>query len=167
MDNTSKKRAVFLLQDDIDRHGEGCDCGLCDGLGKSYGVSLRDVFNPDEAQARFYGCSGVVAEAKALAKCERNGWELVSYDMDTRLVSGMVLKIPLEDVFEMSRREFLNTIAIKMLQLEGRVSVVESEKEGLFPNVGYEMASVDGNTFDINVEVRINDKLIGFLKAQP
>jgi hypothetical protein len=51
--------AMTLKYDDIDRHGEGCDCGLCNSIGKSYGVAIMEggevverVYGPSEDAAR-------------------------------------------------------------------------------------------------------------------
>lgn len=66
---------VILLQDDIDRHGEGCDCGLCDALGKSYGVGIYRLDKPGEVHERAYGPSEAAALVAARAICSREGLE--------------------------------------------------------------------------------------------
>jgi len=40
---------------DIDRHGQGCQCGACNFNGKSYGVAIKD--STGEVQERMYACS--------------------------------------------------------------------------------------------------------------
>lgn len=45
---------VRVKLDDIDRHGEGCECGLCNSNGKSYGAG---VYINDELVERVYAAS--------------------------------------------------------------------------------------------------------------
>jgi len=47
---------IYLRQDDIDQHGAGCRCGLCNRNGKSYGVALVNV-QTGEVDERVYGPS--------------------------------------------------------------------------------------------------------------
>jgi hypothetical protein len=81
---------VYLVQDDVDRHGEGCGCGLCDSNGKSIGVGIFDATNDDGTDAsldaalasdgpyeRVYGCSEQTALAAARAVCAGKGWKVV------------------------------------------------------------------------------------------
>ena len=53
-----KKKKVEFVLDDIDRHGAGCKCGLCNSNGKSYGVAImvggelvERVYGPSECAA--------------------------------------------------------------------------------------------------------------------
>jgi len=51
-----------LILDDMDRHGAGCDCGVCNSNGKSYGVAIIKTPKDGEALnsaliARVYGPS--------------------------------------------------------------------------------------------------------------
>ena len=75
---------VYLIFDDIDRHGAGCDCGLCDANGKSYGVAVRhwepgvDIAMEDgEVELREYAASEESAFQNARLVCEKEGWQIV------------------------------------------------------------------------------------------
>jgi hypothetical protein len=67
---------VFIQLDDHDKHGEACDCGLCDSNGKSYGCGVYEVDNPEEVLYREYGCSEAVAINEAYAKALNEGHEI-------------------------------------------------------------------------------------------
>jgi len=67
---------VFLRQDDIDRHGEGCDCGLCNSNGKSIGIGIYDIEHPDEVVERVYAPSEDAAEHNAKLVCAGKGYEV-------------------------------------------------------------------------------------------
>jgi len=73
-------RTVQLLSDDIDRHGAGCDCGLCNSTGKSYGVGIfpgsGDPRSSDPLD-RIYGPSEESAMAQARQVCAKKGWKIV------------------------------------------------------------------------------------------
>lgn len=58
----------YLMKDDTDRHGEGCDCGLCDARGRSFGVGFYDKGN---VQWREYAPTEHMAWLKAIAKCDK------------------------------------------------------------------------------------------------
>ena len=80
---------VLLVQDDVDRHGEGCDCGVCNHIGKSYGVGVYDATGYDGSDTaldaalmcgpleRAYGCSEDAAMTAARDVCAENEWEVV------------------------------------------------------------------------------------------
>jgi len=74
-----KPREMHLLLDDIDRHGDGCECGLCDVNGKSYGVGIFPAGgdNADPAE-RIYAASETSAMHNARMLCEKNGWIVAS-----------------------------------------------------------------------------------------
>ena len=61
---------VYLQLDDIDRHGEECDCGSCDMNGKSYGVGIYELHGSDEVIERVYAGSegSAIHNAKLTAK---------------------------------------------------------------------------------------------------
>lgn len=54
---------VYVL-DDQDRHGAGCDCGLCNANGKSYGVAVY-IVGEEEPIERVYGPSEGAAMSNA------------------------------------------------------------------------------------------------------
>ena len=60
-----------LKRDDIDRHGEGCSCGSCNSIGKSYGVGIYPE-GADEVVQRVYGPS----EDSAMSQARKVAWEL-------------------------------------------------------------------------------------------
>ncbi len=73
---------VRLLFDDIDRHGSGCGCGLCDVNGRSYGVGIFPAETPGlDPVDRVYACSEASALHNARLACERTG-QLVIDDED-------------------------------------------------------------------------------------
>jgi hypothetical protein len=69
---------VYIKFDDIDRHGEGCDCGSCNSQGKSYGYGIYPQ-DSTEVLARVYACSEFSAEYNATKLCEKQG--LIIVDM--------------------------------------------------------------------------------------
>ena len=67
---------LFVRLDDIDRHGEGCECGDCDSNGKSYGAGIYTLRYPDDCEAREYACNEQEAIRRAEQKAFQHG-ELV------------------------------------------------------------------------------------------
>jgi len=71
---------VCLIVDDMDHHGEGCDCGLCNSNGKSYGVGIfpkkatRTATEASDPLDRVYGPSEDAALSNARQVCKDNGW---------------------------------------------------------------------------------------------
>lgn len=102
-----KREIVFLVDDDVDRHENGCDCGLCNSIGKSYGVSIRSIFAPDDVMERHYGCADDVARKTTLDACKGKGWQVVDYTDDNNWVAGIV-KVSFTDIIGLSQEEFLD-----------------------------------------------------------
>lgn len=68
---------VTLAWYDRDLHGEGCDCGLCDSVGHSYGVSITEVGKEDPIDV-IYAPSENGAMHNALMECQRHSdWKVV------------------------------------------------------------------------------------------
>ena len=75
------KVRVYLHQDDVDRHGEECGCGICDGVGRAFGVALLNIAT-GEVEARKYGPTWEAAEDCARATAEEYGWETLAPHSD-------------------------------------------------------------------------------------
>lgn len=84
-------RRVIVVVDDIDRHGEGHDCGLCNANGKSWGAAVFDLADrpagsdPDwyrnaDPLDRVYAPSEQSAAEAARIACGQEGWEVVVQD---------------------------------------------------------------------------------------
>ncbi len=106
---------VFLRRDDIDRHGEGCSCGACDSIGKSYGVAIRPVEDADaDPLARIYGPSDGAALLSALAECRLKGWQPVAFDSEQRSVSGLICLVCGNDSFIEYSRELCEQAGVRI-----------------------------------------------------
>lgn len=70
---------VILRVDDIDRHGIGCECGLCNSNGKAYGCALFDAEDraKEDPIDRIYGPSEQAVLENAKTLCREKGWEVV------------------------------------------------------------------------------------------
>lgn len=76
---------VKLVMDDVDRHGEGCDCNQCNMVGKSFGVaivpasaSLKDQDYVDQLlEKRVYAPSEKIAFYNAKMLCKEKGYLIV------------------------------------------------------------------------------------------
>jgi hypothetical protein len=72
---------VFLRFDDIDRHGVGCDCGLCNANGHSYGVAIfplnRRLAEEADPLIRIYAASEDAAFHNARMFTARHGYRIV------------------------------------------------------------------------------------------
>lgn len=79
---------VLILVDDRDSHGEGCDCGLCNSVGMSYGAGIFQtppgatedddiVWTECEMLGREYGASEDAALSNARLTCKANGWNVI------------------------------------------------------------------------------------------
>lgn len=81
----SLSRRLLAIFDDIEHHEIDCDCGRCDGKGKSYGYAIYNApegrNDPDETLLnevrlqqdpieRIYGPSETAAESNALRRIE-------------------------------------------------------------------------------------------------
>ncbi len=75
---------VYLRDNGSDLHDEGCDCGLCNTVGKSYGVALVGV-DTNENEDIVYGCSEEVAWQNAEFLAAEHGWEIVPDPEDAAL----------------------------------------------------------------------------------
>lgn len=76
---------VKLVFDDIDRHGEGCECGFCNFIGKSYGVAIRSTeFIPGvgDPLTRVYGPSEEAAFDNAKLFCKNQDWQIEEDEED-------------------------------------------------------------------------------------
>ncbi len=73
------KKMVYVCHSGHERHGEGCDCGVCNAIGKAYDYAIYDINDTEgiEPLAHSYGCAEDVAEQNAIALCKENGWEVV------------------------------------------------------------------------------------------
>lgn len=101
---------MVLRQDDMDRHGGGCACGLCNGNGKSYGVAIIPVGNPDNKQV-VYGPSEDAAMHNAKLTCTTEfDAHPVHYDPETGRVTGTV-PIALSDIIKNDLEGFLDIIS--------------------------------------------------------
>ena len=69
-------KQVYLAHDDVDRHGLGCRCGLCNAAGKSYGVGLYDL-QTGEVEERVHAPSPEAAAHNAHLTARREGWRVV------------------------------------------------------------------------------------------
>lgn len=71
--------AVYLIGDDRDFHGAGCQCGLCDRRGISYGVGIfpADEGGDPEVLNRIYGPSEQTALRNATVHATNQGWRIV------------------------------------------------------------------------------------------
>jgi len=67
---------VFVLLDDQDQHGAGCECGDCDANGKSHGAGIFKVGQPDDCLERLYACNETEAIRRAEERAKQIG-ELV------------------------------------------------------------------------------------------
>lgn len=65
---------VELKFDDMDRHGAGCECGLCNANGKSYGCGIYQE-GDDEVMKTVYAPSETAVEKKAKRLMEERGWK--------------------------------------------------------------------------------------------
>jgi hypothetical protein len=73
-------RYVNVVYWDIDRHGVGCHCGLCNMNGRSYGVAIFDAgtdLNPLEV---VYAPSEEAAADNARLLAQNGGWVIVPKD---------------------------------------------------------------------------------------
>lgn len=61
---------------DIDRHGEGCDCGLCDPRGRSYGVAAVPL-EAEEPVASVYAADRGEAVRRMQTICAEHGYQIV------------------------------------------------------------------------------------------
>ena len=85
---------VFLMFSGFDKHGEGCPCGICNNIGKSFEFSIypftcfcrgrdENCEHPDmrddlpECIEKAYGCSEDVAFQNAKAICKEKRYEIV------------------------------------------------------------------------------------------
>lgn len=72
---------VVLIYDDQDHHGSGCECGLCNANGKSYGVGIHQSTSHGiivgEVFERVYGPSEEAAMHNARQVCEEKGYVIV------------------------------------------------------------------------------------------
>ncbi len=88
-------RYVFFREDGSEFHENGCPCDLCNGDGKSWGVTLYDVtplmplyqqewellqdwIVQSEGIHRVYGPSEEAALDEMERVCKQEGWEIVS-----------------------------------------------------------------------------------------
>ena len=116
---------VFILDDDIDRHGAGCDCGVCaSSTGKYRGVSVRSILDPEEPLGRYFGPTEDAAWHNAVAACEENGWKAVDFEMDTKEVIGTV-EVALEEISEKLKKSFL---LFCLINLSGKTSEIACSK---------------------------------------
>lgn len=84
---TNMSQRVVLRPFGQDRHGEGCDCGACNAIGKSYGVAIYaarddadlegDDYYHDDPLDVAYDRSEDSANDLAREICEQKGWEVV------------------------------------------------------------------------------------------
>ena len=89
---------VVLVSDDIDRHGAGCECGVCNSsTGRSFGVGIFPVENSDledgdELQDRLFRCdidpqervySPTAEGAFDIARgiCQQNSWDIAEEEV--------------------------------------------------------------------------------------
>lgn len=66
---------VILKDYDIDRHGESCNCGLCNLVGKSYGVAIISKGERVPLDV-IYAPSVKVAYHNAKKVCEHKQWQI-------------------------------------------------------------------------------------------
>lgn len=67
---------VFLKYWDIDRHDDGCDCGLCNFIGKSYGVAIIELGTGEPLDV-VYAASEESAFHNARLACQSAGYQIV------------------------------------------------------------------------------------------
>lgn len=128
------EKLVYLHMDDIDYHKSGCKCGRCNCNGKSIGVAIKRVLDPDgDPIERIYGPSEDAALHNARLECERGGFRVV--DLDEGYITGAV-DIDLKDM-ELGR--FLD------LMSRGLTGT------GLLEDVSYELVGCAGNTLNLRV----------------
>lgn len=72
------------MLDGFDRHDEGCECGDCNSIGKSYSAGLYKVspfkltaLGESEVIERVYAPSETSAILKAKEVAKTNGWTIV------------------------------------------------------------------------------------------
>ncbi len=74
---------VVLTLDDQDHHGAGCNCGLCNSNGKSYGVGIfpssSDGAVIGEVLERVYGPSEEAAMHNAKMVCKKSRYVIARY----------------------------------------------------------------------------------------
>lgn len=105
---------LFLEVDDHDIHDRGCDCGLCNLNGKSYGVAVRHVADPDgDPIERHYAASEESAVHNAKAVCEKSGAKVVDYDRETGYISGVV-GLGIDALINSDLGSFLDEISDKL-----------------------------------------------------
>jgi hypothetical protein len=66
------QQKYLVRSDDIDRHGEGCDCGNCDPRGRSWGAGIFAIEALDDCVERLYADS----EEAAIKRAEDRAKEL-------------------------------------------------------------------------------------------
>lgn len=67
---------VLLRDDDLDWHGLGCGCGVCNAVGRSLGIGIYPLPDAGEVLERVYGPSYEAALHHARLLCQQRGWEV-------------------------------------------------------------------------------------------
>lgn len=139
------KDLVFLIQDDIDRHGEECGCGLCNAVGKSYGVAVKTVIglDNDDLLIRIYAASADSAYHNARMYCSKEGLHVVEI-ISEDYVAGEAL-IDLDNVIGCSLEDFLDLISSEVTGTD------------LLQDISYEVVGVQ----DGLLKIRVTGSVVG------
>jgi hypothetical protein len=132
----STDKLVYLKIDDIDRHGEGCQCGLCNGIGKSFGAGIYKVLEPDEPIERLYAASDESAIQNARQISGRKGYQIVEYDEG--YITGKV-RLSLDDIIGFNQEQINDLLSHELTGTD------------LLMDIGYELIGCEGHEMLIRV----------------
>jgi hypothetical protein len=80
-------QAAIIAHTDIDRHGEGCRCGLCNANGRSYGFGIFMAEDVRRSGGEISRCEPVDVEYAASEDSARHNAQLTAVKMGYQVIS--------------------------------------------------------------------------------